>query len=161
MGRSRSTPMPVWRAKRSTSATAWASGLWHRGGRRVRHRHRSEVGDCRPAGGGTRRGDRASRASQSNCRSSSKIAMSIARRFALEEIAYVGDDLPDLPVIRAVGVGAAVGRRGRRSQSRRQPSSCNAPRRPRSGAGACRAAAERGWASGRRFWRTTSRDQRK
>lgn len=30
------------------------------------------------------------------------------RGLSLSEIAYVGDDLPDMPVLRAVGVGAAV-----------------------------------------------------
>ncbi|MEM6654793.1 MAG: HAD hydrolase family protein [Planctomycetota bacterium] len=30
------------------------------------------------------------------------------RGLAMDEIAYVGDDLPDLPVIRAVGLGVAV-----------------------------------------------------
>ena len=31
-----------------------------------------------------------------------------AEQVALEEICYVGDDLPDLPVLRAVGLGVAV-----------------------------------------------------
>ncbi len=35
--------------------------------------------------------------------------IAVDRGVSLAEVAYVGDDLPDLPVIRAVGLGVAVG----------------------------------------------------
>ena len=94
----------AWRPSISTSATAWRYALWHRAGKRsaILSGRRAEAVDRRAAE------LKIAHVLQGPSREGRAVPRLWSAELGLEprQVCYVGDDLPDLPVLRAVGLAA-------------------------------------------------------